>query len=264
MADTRVINPQTYINTLLTGDTSQLIIESTLPTVVDDDLKYFKEFLIDNGNPAPQPDDLFQRIKRDDFLTMLRYAKTNKCLILQNCFGFDKSIDKGGQMQLIQKGNMWMPSGITDAKVIFNTVYKTTKPTGAGAAETEAYELFLNMNPDSTLSVDTARQYIKNVRDYYPEDLQPGHESTSGYLFPVNALLAKFENDPALFSGADMLTFQWGLTSYSSVSMGSFTIVIGTGDVRTGDVLVFRSVGITGQVTNASAYDCPPHPGCRL
>ena len=266
MAASRTIDPQAYIDALLAGDESQLVSKAFLPSVLQDDFDNFEEFIKENGQPNPQPADLYLTVERTDFLSMLHYADDNSCLILQNCFGFDQPINKGGQMHLIQKGNMWQRSGVTEAAIIFNTVYKKSKPADMNdpsAPPQEEYELFLNMNPESNLPVDEARHYLENVRSYYPEVMQPDDEFTLGYLFPVKALIKKLEADK-LFDGADALTFRWGLTSFSIVSMGNFTIVIGTGDLSTGDVLVFRSGGITGTGANPSPNDCPPHPGCKL
>ena len=265
MAATFTKDQQTYLDNLRSGTQSTLIKLPGLVKDLQDDFDRFETFFKDKSGRNSQSEDLYLTVKRQDVLDLLQYADTNQCLVLQNCFGFDQPIDKGGRVQLIQKGNVWERPGADDATV-FHSVFKKMKPVGPNATQKGYYELFLNMNPAGHIAVDKARQYLQNFRAYYPGRTRDPRRNpfTLGYLLPVKALLTELANATTPFGSADELTFRWGLTSYGPfVLMGDFSLVIGIGDTTAGPVIVFRS-SITGATGANRLPPCPPNPGCNL
>ena len=212
-------------------------------------------------------------VKREDVVALLDYLDNRECLVLQNCFGFDtfqpiesenmppqQTTYKVGKMLLIHKGNFWLNAkdvagGNDEGFFTGDTRYKD---------QNNNLDLFRDMNFNSPLTEDEARQYVNNFFEFHDKMLDKREPTyIHGYMLPVKLLRTIFTSPAYSFSPADDLFIVWGLTSPYG-KLGNFSFFIGTAGLldtsRTGPVIICRDPAFSGSSEN----DCPPHPGCAI
>lgn len=264
---------QRFLQGLRDGDIVASQLHAASAINMGTDFTTFEDFLKARNQPSPQGRDLFLTVERKAFVDALESAASLGCLVFQSCFGFDKPVAEGGQIQLIHKGNMLQgtPGSDSDSnKVVFNTIFKDVK---GGRKIQRLTTNLAPLNSEDVLAIGVAREFIRNFRANYPGRTARSKPFSLGFLLPVKALLKIFtgsaseiENtDVSALAATDKLTFQWGLTApRDGVVLGNFTLAIGIGDpttgkITSGPVIHFRW---TGQTFDMS--DCPPNPGCNV
>lgn len=248
---------QIYLNALRTGDQnkSEIVLRSGLTQTHKDDFAYFRSFLADNGKADPQPRDLALHVPKQTVLQLLSYFESRNCLGVQTCFGFNKPIDEGGQIQLLNKGNFYAGVPVLSDSEIWANIYKTDQH---GFILPEMYS---NLDREQPIRVTTARRYLKQFRTYYPGRTIRHNPFIHGITLPIKALLQLFTSNQS-FGQTETLTFQWGMTVYypGERTMGNMTLMIGCDDFANGSVIEIR----TEEIGEPAQGDCPPKLPCSL
>ncbi|GAB3997281.1 hypothetical protein GCM10028807_42060 [Spirosoma daeguense] len=247
---------QVYLNGLREGKRkeSELILRpKLLQTPHLDDFAFFREFLQDNGNSTPDSRDLALRVPKQTVQQLLAYFDSRNCLGIQTCFGFDKPIAQGGQVQLLHKGSFYTGNPPLPDPEVWNNFYITNQ-NGFNLPE-----MYINLDQQQSIRVTKARQYLKQFRAYYPGRTIRSNPYIHGVTLPVKSILNLLSTDPD-YMQAETLTFQWGLTVYypGERTMGNMTLLIGTDGFVAGPIIEIR----TEEIAGPGLGDCPPKSPC--
>jgi hypothetical protein len=245
-----------YLKGLLEGDPILSLLKRVQLKVsvsdVSDDFGFYQALVSAKGGASGLPNSL--SVSRENLLRMLFYAddRDRQCLVLQCCFGLTKSFQQGGEIVLIQRGNMRQLEDQSDLDLYFGeTVYRNS----LGKSE-----FFRNFNLNDQLPPEEARRMIGNFQSLYPTTRT--EPFIHGFQLPVRPFLKLLldREGNGLFEKDDHLTFKWGVTSFQDENnFGNFTLCIGPGDVPNESWIVFRTLVI---VPTDEPTDCPPKTGC--
>ena len=244
-----------FLAALRTGDADLLKVKNGPSPELLESFQNFYQFISDVDHIPQNPRDRYISVERTAVLTMLKYASDRNCLGLQYCYGFDKPVTIGGQMQLINKGTI-VDHPLLSEEAIYNSDFQVRNSDGQWQAQ-----YFNNFSLGNILSNQIADAYKIHFKNIY-QLISPASSSfLTGSLFPVTELKSILNQQGTPLGDADFISFRWGITEYeTNIKLGKFILAIGLGDVTTGPVIE-RSLtnGITDPLDSG---DCPPRPPC--
>jgi hypothetical protein len=236
-----------------------------LDTDSDNYLKEYKKFLalrkgyINNLSSISEIEIAINRLVVRDYeiviskemvLDFLLYLKNNKCFAAKICFGMDKSVENGGQIQLVNSGSFWEVRRKNSAKTNYtktlDNIYKIN-------GETEFRLNFGNKRVDKVL----IKSNFENFKNLITND-EPN--VSMGYVIGVKNFTSIFTKSNFL-GRATQIKFEFGMNSS------------GIGDIQGSQ---FMMIKISSQEVPNKAYwlfdtdivdndsmGCPPRPPCE-